>query len=289
MNRSIRAVVPAVQTFEGEGFLVHRPFPTRALSEVDPFVLLDEMGPIEVALGEAKGAPDHPHRGFEIITYLLEGAMEHRDSHGNRGFIGNGDAQYMLAGDGVIHSEMPAAELQRTGGRVHGIQLWINLPARDKALAPRYVDVRAADVPTYDGAGFRARVLAGELFGLRAPLQTRHPADYGHVTLEPNAVFALDVDRTKTALVYPLAGDIAVAKRRLRHGELAILHDDGDRIEIGEGANARAEFLLLASAPIGEPIARYGPFVMNTVEDIQRTLDDYREGRFGRIEPLAAT
>src|SRR5215510_6420777 len=142
--RSVSRVIKGVPTLEGAGFLVHRPFPTESLSDFDPFLLLDEMGPMEVRPGEAKGAPDHPHRGFETVTYMLAGQMVHKDSHGNSGKIGPGDVQWMTAGGGVIHSEMPSDELLRKGGRVHGFQLWVNLPARDKMMTPRYQDLTAA-------------------------------------------------------------------------------------------------------------------------------------------------
>src|SRR5712692_4352342 len=141
--RSVQAVIPAIETFEGAGFPVHRPFPTRSLDHFDPFLLLDQMGPADLGPGEAKGAPDHPHRGFETVTYMLEGRMEHRDSRGNAGQIGPGDVQWMTAGDGVVHSEMPAPELLSRGGRMHGFQLWVNLPRRDKRMAPRYQEIKA--------------------------------------------------------------------------------------------------------------------------------------------------
>src|SRR5215472_193451 len=168
--RSVRDVVPAIETLEGAGFLVHRPFPTSDLDYFDPFLLLDEMGPANLAPGEAKGAPDHPHRGFETVTYLLSGSMEHKDSRGNRGKLTPGDVQWMTAGSGVVHSEMPAASFSQTGGRMHGFQLWVNLPARDKMMAPRYQEIPASRIPvgrTADGT-VAVRVIAGKSLGAEA-------------------------------------------------------------------------------------------------------------------------
>lgn len=285
MFRSLQAVVPSTATLEGDGFLVHRPFPTRALSEIDPFLLLDEMGPIAVAPGEAKGASDHPHRGFEIITYLMAGAMEHADSHGHRGSLGVGDAQYMLAGDGVVHAEQPSAQLQRDGGTVHGIQLWINLPARDKRLPPTYRDLRAAAVPVVtlpDGAG-TVRVLARRGFGVVSPLQTQHPIDYFRVLLAPGASLEIAVSPTATAVAYPVAGTLGVGSRAIARGELAIFRVGEERVRIVNPGATELDTFVLASEPIGEPIARYGPFVMSTREEIEETIAAYRSGRFGEI------
>src|SRR5881397_3871424 len=155
---------------EGGGFLVRRPFPQASFSEFDPFLLLDEMGPMELAAGEAKGAPDHPHRGFETVTYLLDGRFEHKDSHGHSGKIAPGDVQWMTAGSGVIHSEMPEKEYAQTGGRLHGFQLWVNLPRRDKMIKPHYQDIPSAKIPVAESADSRVkvRVIAGEALGKRA-------------------------------------------------------------------------------------------------------------------------
>src|ERR1700736_4270506 len=174
-TRSIERTVPALRTVEGGGFIVHRPFPTRMLMDFDPFLLLDEMGPVDYAPGEAKGAPDHPHRGFETVTYMISGKMEHRDSHGNAGRLGRGDVQWMTAGAGVVHSEMPAEDFQRQGGRMHGFQLWVNLPQRDKMIRPHYQEIPAAGIPVATSADGKAtvRVIAGESMGKQAVINTR--------------------------------------------------------------------------------------------------------------------
>src|ERR1700736_49626 len=186
-TRSIERTVPALRTVEGGGFIVHRPFPTRMLMDFDPFLLLDEMGPVDYAPGEAKGAPDHPHRGFETVTYMIAGKMEHRDSHGNDGQLGPGDVQWMTAGAGVVHSEMPAADFERQGGRMHGFQLWVNLPQRDKMIRPHYQEIPAAKIPVAASADGKVsvRVIAGEAMGVKAVINTRTPIIYLHWTIKP--------------------------------------------------------------------------------------------------------
>src|ERR1043165_5294112 len=197
-TRSVAQLVHATPQLEGEGMIVTRPFPTARLDAIDPFLLLDRMGPAAHGPGEAKGAPDHPHRGFETVTYILEGAIEHEDSPGNRGRIGAGDVQWMPAGSGVIHSELPSAEIRRDGGRLHGFQLWVNLPRRDKMMQPRYHELRAADIPTAMSADGKVSVtvLAGESLGTRATIDTRTPIVYLHVRLAPGASFTQAMPET---------------------------------------------------------------------------------------------
>src|SRR5437868_8890334 len=186
-GRAVSGIVNSIQTLEGGGFLVRRPFPKASFSEFDPFLLLDEMGPMDVAPGEAKGAPDHPHRGFETVTYLLAGEMEHKDSQGHAGRLRAGDVQWMTAGAGVVHSEMPSAEFQRTGGRLHGFQLWVNLPKRDKMMSPRYQEIPAAQIPKATSADglVTVSVIAGEAMGERAIVETRTPIIYLHYRIKP--------------------------------------------------------------------------------------------------------
>ena len=290
MLRSVSHVVDSVRTLEGAGFAVRRPFPAGTLSEVDPFLLLDEMGPTELGPGEAKGAPDHPHRGFETVTYVLAGRMEHRDSQGNAGSLGPGDVQWMTAGAGVVHSEMPAAELMERGGRMHGFQLWVNLPRRDKMLRPRYQEIPAARIPTAasDDGRARVRVIAGEALGTRAVIDTRTPIVYLHYTLLPGARIVQAVASTYTTLAYVFGGEgvFGPAARRAEGGQLVRFADDGDAVVLAAPASATGplELLLLAGLPLGEPIARYGPFVMNTQAEILQAIDDYQRGRMGRIE-----
>ena len=288
--RSLARVIPAVATLEGGGFLVHRPVPARGLEQVDPFLLLDEMGPMDHAPGEAQGAPDHPHKGFELITYLIAGEMEHLDSHGNHGILRPGDAQYMLGGTGLVHSEMPTEGFQRTGGHRHGFQVWVNLSKPDKALAPAYKDVTAAQIPiAHPSEGVTARVVAGEVFGTSGPVHTVTPWTYVHVTLQPGARVEEPVSQDWTATAYVFAGVGRIGTRDVRRGDYAVFANDGEAIVLQNTGAEPLEALLLAARPIREPMVRYGPFVMNTVEEIRAAFEDFQAGRFGEIKPVVAT
>jgi redox-sensitive bicupin YhaK (pirin superfamily) len=274
-TRTVAATIESTRALEGAGFPVRRPFPTPRVGQVDPFLLLDEMGPEDVAPGQAKGAPDHPHRGFETVTYMLDGAMEHEDSAGNAGRIGAGAVQWMTAGAGVIHSEMPAREVQTEGGRQHGFQLWVNLPAADKMIAPRYQEYLPGQIPRVEGPGSVVRVVAGRHGDTLGPVETRSPVGYLHVSLEPGAEVHVDAPHDQAALVYTFAGD--------GDGTLRVYADDGDEIVVRNDGPVPSEHLVLTGAPLREPIARYGPFVMNTADEIEQAIDDYRSGRFGLI------
>lgn len=274
-TRTVMATIEAHRQTEGAGFEVRRPFPTPRLSQIDPFLLLDEMGPVDVEPGQAKGAPDHPHRGFETVTYVIEGATEHEDSAGNAGRIGPGAVQWMTAGSGVIHSEMPARELLTDGGRMHGFQLWVNLPQRDKLAAPRYQEFRADQIPTVVGTGSIVRVIAGTHAGVTGPVVTHSPVSYFHVSLAADASVTIAIPAAHTALVYTFEGT--------GDGSLRVFAADGDDLRIENPGDAVGEYLVLAGAPLREPIARYGPFVMNTAAEIEEAIDDYRTGRFGLI------
>ena len=273
--RTVTATITAGRAVEGAGFPVRRPFPTPRLAQVDPFLLLDEMGPEELAPGQAKGAPDHPHRGFETVTYMLAGAVEHEDSVGNAGRIGPGAVQWMTAGAGVIHSEEPAREVRTDGGRQHGFQLWVNLPASQKMTAPRYQEFLASEIPEVRREGVTVRVIAGAFEGTAGPVETHWPVGYLHVTLAPGASVTVDAPADQTALVYTFAG--------LGDGTLRIHADDGDAVMVSNPVAEPSEHLVLTGAPLREPIARYGPFVMNTSDEIEQAIEDYRTGRFGLI------
>jgi hypothetical protein len=283
--RSVRRVLPSVETLEGAGFLVHRPFPTSALDHFDPFLLLDEMGPMELGPGQAKGAPDHPHRGFETVTYLLDGKMEHGDSRGNRGRLGPGDVQWMTAGSGVVHSEMPEAEFASRGGRMHGFQLWVNLPRKDKMMAPRYQEVPADRIPvgrSADGA-VTARVLAGEAFGARAVIDTRTPIAYLDLTLAPGAVHEQPMPEDFNAFAYVVSGSGFFGAGRASAGphELVLFGNDGATARLEAGPDAPLRALLVGGRPLDEPVARAGPFVMNTRAEVVQAFEDFQSGRLG--------
>jgi len=288
-GRTVSGVVNSIQTLEGGGFLVRRPFPKAAFSEFDPFLLLDEMGPMEVAPGEAKGAPDHPHRGFETVTYMLSGDMQHKDSSGHAGRLRSGDVQWMTAGAGVVHAEMPSAEFMRTGGRMHGFQLWVNLPQRDKMIRPRYQEIPSAKIPKTTSADglVSVSVIAGEAMGEKAVIETRTPIIYLHYRLEPGGVATQQVPRDYNAFAYVVdgAGLFGAEGERGVDGQMVMFAPDGDEVIIENPADADAtlDVLLIAGVPLNEPIARYGPFVMNTEEEIHQAFEDYNHGRMGAI------
>ncbi len=284
-GRSVARVVAAIRPLEGAGFAGRRPFPAGTPDQVEPFPLLDAVGPADLAPGEAKGAPDHPHRGFETVTYMLAGRMEHRDSQGHAGRLGPGDVQWMTAGAGVVHSEMPEAHFQETGGRMHGFQLWVNLPKRDKLVPPRYQEFPAARIPvgrSGDGA-VTVRVIAGEALGARAVIETRTPIQYLHYTLRPGARVVQPVPPSYNAIVYVFAGEGRVGSRPVHEAQLAVLEADGEAVELAASDTGTLEALLLAGEALREPVARYGPFVMNTQGEIRQALLDYQAGRMGRI------
>jgi redox-sensitive bicupin YhaK (pirin superfamily) len=285
VTRSVSRIVPGFETYEGEGFLVHRPFPTNALTDFDPFLLLDEMGPMDCAPGEAKGAPDHPHRGFETVTYMLSGRFEHKDSQGHSGKLAPGDVQWMTAGGGVVHSEMPEREFTRTGGRLHGLQLWVNLPKRDKMMTPRYQEIPAAKIPEAASADGKVtvRVIAGEALGARAVIDTRTPIQFLHFKLAPGASVTQPVPNEYNAFAYVLNGEAVFGPQRAGSSHMVVFSRDGDEVSLEASDAGPLEVLVIAGMPLGEPVARWGPFVMNTREEIMQAVEDYRSGRMGMI------
>lgn len=287
--RTVAGIINSVETLEGAGFLVRRPFPKSSFSQFDPFLLLDELGPVNLKPGQAKGAPDHPHRGFETVTYVLDGRLEHKDSQGHTGILNPGDVQWMTAGAGVVHSEMPESEFTRTGGRLHGIQLWVNLPQRDKTIAPRYQEIGAAQIPvaqTEDGS-VTVRVIAGEALGAKAVIETRTPIVYLHFTLQPGASIVQRVPQEYNAFAYLLDGSglFGIEQELGNDGQMVMFASDGDEVVIANPVDAQQplDFLLIAGVPLNEPVVRYGPFVMNTKAEIIQAIEDYQTGRMGRI------
>ncbi len=280
--RTVVAVVDAIETLEGEGMLVHRAIPNSHFRMVDPFLLLDQMGPKTFAPGEGKGAPDHPHRGFETVTYILEGRFQHKDSQGNRGDLNTGDVQWMTAGAGVVHSEMPHPEMQQTGGTVHGLQLWVNLPASDKMIRPRYQDITSASIPEVPLQGGRVRVIAGAFQGTEAVIDTRTPITYLHAVLDGGAV-TLPVPAGHNGFLYATSGSGTVGGRPMGASQIAVLGPEGDEIEVA--SSGHLSVVLVTGKPLGEPVFQWGPFVMTSRDEIVQAVKDYQEGRMGSIPP----
>lgn len=275
-----------VEALEGEGFLVRRPFPTARLDHLGPFLLLDEMGPADNAPGEAKGAPDHPHRGFETVTYVLDGQIEHKDSMGNVGLITPGEVQWMTAGSGIVHSEMPSGQILREGGRVHGFQLWVNLPTSAKMHRPRYQDLTRNGMPVVDIGGGQAVVIAGTAYDTKGAAETFWPITYVHVRLEADGDTEFQLEPDQVAFVYAFTGTGMVGSDAtpMAPGAMAVFDTGGGTIRLGAG-DTGIDVIIGAGMPINEPVARYGPFVMNTREEIIKAFEDYQAGRLGRIDP----
>jgi redox-sensitive bicupin YhaK (pirin superfamily) len=288
-QRQVLSVIDSDRTLEGGGFPVRRPFPTAQLMQVDPFLLLDHLGPVTWGPGEGIGAPDHPHRGFETVTYLLSGEMQHKDSAGHSGRLGPGDVQWMTAGAGVVHSELPSDAFMKNGGTLHGLQIWVNLPARDKMMPPRYQDIPASRIPEAASADGRVkvRVIAGESLGKSAVIETRTPIVYLHFTIQPGGAITQPVPENFNALAYVIRGELRAGdeRRAVREGELARFGGgDAVRLAADDTAAEPADLLLLAGQPLNEPLERYGPFVMNTRQEIIQAIRDYNEGRLGKID-----
>ena len=276
MNRSIHSIVPTHTVLEGGGFKVRRPAAMGRL--MSPFLLLDEMGPVVYAPGEAIGAPSHPHRGFETVTYLLDGGMKHADSAGNSGDLNPGDVQWMTAGKGVIHSELPQDHMMQNGGRMHGFQIWVNLPAKDKMMAPRYQDIPSSQIPetTSEDGGVWAKVVAGAALDVEAVIDTVIPITFIHLKLKPSATYTHACVSDHNVMLYTFGGSLTVEGRSLPDGGLGLL-TPGDSVTL-TAEDDGAELLILGGPELGEPIARYGPFVMNTRQEIHQAIEDYNNG-----------
>jgi quercetin 2,3-dioxygenase len=291
VERPVLSVTTAPSGFEGEGFPVRRAFAGLSHAELDPFIHMDQMGEVEYAPGEPKGTPWHPHRGFETVTYMIDGTFQHHDSTGGGGLITNGDTQWMTAGAGILHIERPPDELVASGGLFHGIQLWVNLPAADKLTPPRYQDIQGGHVTLLrspDG-GSIVRLIAGELDGHQGPGITHTPITLVHATVAPGARLLVPWSPDFNALAYVLAGSgtVGSALQPVRTGQLVRFGPGGHLVVAGDAAQdshtPNLEVLLLGGRPIGEPVAQYGPFVMNTRAELAQAFDDYQAGRMGQI------
>ena len=289
--RPVRSVATAPTGYEGEGFPVRRAFAGVDLRDLDPFIHMDQMGEVEYAPGEPKGTPWHPHRGFETVTYIIDGVFDHRDSHGGGGSITDGDTQWMTAGSGLLHIETPPEWLVQKGGLFHGIQLWVNLPRAEKLVAPRYQDLRAGRLGTLttDDAGALVRVIAGDVAGHAGPGSTHTPISLVHATLAPGARLALPWSVDFNALVYVLNGNGAVGaeQRPVTTGQLAVL-GAGDFVTVQaatrqESRSPELDVLVLGGRPIREPVAWAGPFVMNSRAEVMQAYEDFQKGRMGQI------
>ncbi|WP_069813450.1 pirin family protein [Streptomyces sp. TP-A0874] len=289
--RPVRAVSTAPSGFEGEGFPVRRAFAGIHYRNLDPFIMMDQMGEVDYAAGEPKGTPWHPHRGFETVTYIIDGAFIHRDSHGGGGAITDGDTQWMTAGSGLLHIETPPEELVMSGGLFHGLQLWVNLPAKDKMLAPKYQDIRGGQVRllTSEDGGALIRLIAGDIAGHEGPGATHTPITMIHASVSPGARLTLPWRADFNALAYGLAGSgtAGEGRRPFKSGQ-AVVFGAGDSMTVraDDSQDSRSENLevvLLGGRPIREPMMQYGPFVMNTHAELAQAFEDFQAGRLGTV------
>ncbi len=290
-DRSLLSLTTAPSGYEGEGFPVRRAFAGVDLRMLDPFIHMDQMGEVEYAPGEPKGTPWHPHRGFETVTYMLDGLLRHQDSHGGGGLISDGDTQWMTAGSGLLHIETPPEHVVMSGGLFHGFQLWVNLPRAKKWSPPRYQDIKAGNVALVrspDG-GSLLRIIAGQVGGHHGPGITHTPIALVHATLSPGAELRLPWRPDFNALVYALAGkgSVTAAGRPIRMGQLAVL-GSGDTVTVRADASQESrspnlDVLVLGGEPIREPVAAYGPFVMNSRAELMQAFEDYQAGKLGSI------
>ncbi|MDR3662259.1 MAG: pirin family protein [Mycobacterium sp.] len=294
-ERPVRSITSGPRGYEGEGFPVVRAFAGVSAAALDPFVHMDQMGEVEYEPGQPKGTDWHPHRGFETVTYMIDGRFAHQDSHGGGGLITDGATQWMTAGSGILHIETPPAELVESGGLFHGIQLWVNLPKKDKFATPRYQAIEGGQVAllSSEDGGALVRVIAGEIDGHGGPGATHTPITFAHATIEPGAELNLPWDRSFNALVYVLSGrgSVGPVKHPIQQGQLAVL-GPGDRVTVAaaqrQDSNRPAlEVLLLGGQPIREPVFHYGPFVMNSKSELIQAFEDYQSGKFGVIPPNA--
>lgn len=285
-DRMVRSITTAPQGHEGEGFPVRRAFYGVSLADLDPFIHMDQMGEINYAPYEPKGTPWHPHRGFETVTYMIDGTFLHQDSHGGGGVIQNGATQWMTAGRGILHIETPPEDLVIRGGLFHGIQLWVNLPSKSKMIAPAYQNLEGEDVKllSSEDGGALIRLIAGDLGEHRGPGSTHTPIVMTHATLAPGAQMTLPWNANYNALAYVLAGSgaVGIEAHPVRTGQLAVFVD-GDALTLRGGNTEALDVLLLGGQPIGEPVAAYGPFVMNTKAELQQAFEDFQRGLLGVI------
>jgi quercetin 2,3-dioxygenase len=294
VHRPVVSITSAPSALEGLGFPVKRAFAGVDLKLLDPFIHMDEMGEVDYAPGEPKGTSWHPHRGFETVTYIIDGIFDHQDSFGGGGTITDGDTQWMTAGSGILHIEEPPEHLVVSGGLFHGFQLWVNLPKSDKLIAPRYQDLRSGEVALLrsgDG-GSLVRVIAGDVAGHAGPGSTHTPMSMVHATIAPGAQLELPWRPDFNALVYVMSGDGFVGPNQspIGTGQLAVLgHGDALRLSAARSQQARhaagLDVVILGGAPIREPIAWAGPFVMNTRAELMQAFEDHNAGRLGNPVP----
>lgn len=283
-TRAVSQILLPTEERIGDYLDIKRGFPSRTFAGLDPFLLIDHAGPLQIAAGSAATSNAHPHRGFEAITYVLQGELAHADSKGHRGTLCAGALQRMTAGSGIVHDESPGAALLANGGRLELVQLWVNLARPDKMRPAEYQDVAPAEVPIVELPGVTLRVLAGDVFGVRGPVRTRQSMLYVHATIAANRVLRQPLDDDVNAAVFVLGGTVSSAGRLATADQCIVFSPRGGDVVVS-GVDDTSDVLLIAGEPLREPVARWGPFVMNTREEIVRAVEEYRAGAFGDLAP----
>jgi len=286
VGRRVRSITTGPTGFEGEGFPVRRTFAGVDTADLDPFIMMDEMGAVDYKPYEPRGTDWHPHRGFETVTYIIDGTFQHQDSHGGGGVITNGATQWMTAGGGILHIETPPEELVVSGGRFHGLQLWVNLPSKDKMIEPRYQNLEGDQVVllTSHDSGALVRLIAGDLGGHRGPGSTYTPITVAHITVFPESRVTLPWPKQFNALAYAMSGKGSAGAEAapIGAGNLVVF-GTGDSVSLTNRGSEPLELFVLGGQPIGEPVAQHGPFVMNTRHELQQAIDDFNAGKFGAV------
>lgn len=273
MNRRLEAIYKGIKTSDGAGVNLTRIIGSPELNMLDPFLLLDEFGS-DNPKDYIAGFPPHPHRGFETITYMLNGKFRHKDSAGNEGFLTDGSVQWMTAGKGVIHSEMP----EQTDGLIRGFQLWLNLPKEKKMISPKYNDIDVDEIPVVDFVNAKVKIISGELSGVQGPGKPHTGMLYFDISLNVGSDLILPVENGWNSFIYVYGGSVNILDKQISKSHLAVLSQDGD-LKL-HSKEREANFILVAGEPLNEPVARGGPFVMNTKGEVLQAFSDYQEGRF---------
>lgn len=287
-HRSIGRIIPAWEVNVAPTLRVKRTLPFQNNMVVDPFILLDHFGPKHVKQGEGVGVPPHPHRGFEPVTFMFDGHVEHKDSLGNTGLLDSGGIQWMTSGRGIVHSEDIGKRYAKQGGRLHGIQLWVNLPKANKMTDPGYQNITKDKIPTVSPSmvnGVKMSIVAGELFGTKGPAKTFTPIMAVMITMEPGQSVEIPVPVNYNAFIQLLDGSITANGKTITGSNLVLFNNDGAKVKLETPAGSKpTDILLLGGKPINEPIVQYGPFVMNSMDEIQQAYADYQAGKMGRID-----
>ena len=273
MNRRLESIYKGIKTSDGAGVNLTRIIGSPELNMLDPFLLLDEFGS-DNPKDYIAGFPPHPHRGFETITYMLNGKFRHKDSAGNEGFLTDGSVQWMTAGKGVIHSEMP----EQTDGLIKGFQLWLNLPKEKKMISPKYNDIDVGEIPVVDFVNAKVKIISGELSGVQGPGKPHTGMLYFDISLNVGSDLILPIENGWNSFIYVYSGSVNILDKQISKSHLAVLSQDGD-LKL-HSKEREANFILVAGEPLNEPVARGGPFVMNTKGEVLQAFSDYQEGRF---------